>query len=117
MSLANLIRYGKDGPAGSFDDMWLPVFGGEVLMAYAERNLFLDKVDYKSITSGNSAKFPATWKIGSEYHEAGAELLGLDVETREYTITLDDRPLVSHFTVDDIDEMMSHFETRSKFAA
>lgn len=118
MATSNLIRFLSDTAKATptATDMLLPVFGGEVLTAFEEYNQFLDKVNYKTITSGNTMKFPATWKIGSEYHEAGTELLGLDVETKEFTITLDDRPLVSHFEVDDIDVALSHFDVRNELA-
>lgn len=97
-------------------DMLLPVFGGEVIAAFEEANQFLPLVNYKSIQSGKDMKFPAVWKIGSEYHEAGTELLGLDVDTKEYTISLDDRPLVSHFEVDDIDISLAHYDIRAELA-
>jgi hypothetical protein len=119
MSTSNQIRF-LQNTANSVPtptDLLLPVFGGEVLTAFEEYNQFLDKVNYKTITSGNTMKFPATWKIGSEYHEAGTELLGLDMSTKEYTITLDDRPLVSHFEVDDIDTALAHFDVRNEIAS
>lgn len=121
MANSNLIRFGTN-VANSLasqtpSDLWLPVYGGEVLTAFQEYNQFLDKVNYKTMTSGTEMKFPATWKIGSEYHEAGMELLGLDVETKEYKISLDDRPLVSHFEVDDIDVAMAHYDVRSELAS
>jgi hypothetical protein len=96
--------------------MWLPVYGGEVITAFEEFNQFLPKVNYKTMTSGNTMKFPAVWKIGSEYHEAGTELLGLDVDTKEYSISLDDRPLVAHFEVDDIDSSMAHYDARTELS-
>lgn len=121
MATTNLIRFGTDmalaAGSQSPSNMWLPVYGGEVITAFQEYNQFLDKVNYKTITSGTTMKFPATWKIGSEYHEAGTELLGLDVETKEYSISLDDRPLVAHFEVDDIDTAMSHFDVRNELAS
>jgi hypothetical protein len=119
MANTNLIRFGQNlaNASPTPSDMWLPVYGGEVLTAFQEYNQFLDKVNYKSMTSGTTMKFPATWKIGSEYHEAGTELLGLDVETKEYSISLDDRPLVAHFEVDDIDTAMSHFDIRNELAS
>lgn len=114
----SLIRFGRNTANASpaFNDLWLPVFGGEVIAAFDDYNVFSNLVMNKVISSGQVAKFPATWKIGSEVHEAGTELLGLQTELREYSITLDDRPIVSHFEVDDIDEAMSHFEVRSEFA-
>jgi hypothetical protein len=121
MANTNLIRFGTNTALAAASqtpaDMWLPVYGGEVLTAFQEYNQFLDKVNYKTMTAGTTMKFPATWKIGSEYHEAGTELLGLDVETKEYSISLDDRPLVAHFEVDDIDTAMSHFDVRNELAS
>lgn len=119
MANTNLIRFGQNlaNASPTPSDMWLPVYGGEVLTAFQEYNQFLDKVNFKTMTNGTTMKFPATWKIGSEYHEAGTELLGLDVETKEYSISLDDRPLVAHFEVDDIDTAMSHFDIRNELAS
>jgi hypothetical protein len=119
MATTNLIRFGSNAALASPtpSDLWLPVYGGEVLTAFQEYNQFTSMVNHKTLTSGTTMKFPATWKIGSEYHEAGTELLGLDVETKEYSISLDDRPLVSHFEVDDIDVAMSHFDTRNELAS
>lgn len=121
MATSNLIRFGTNMALATASqtpaDMWLPVYGGEVITAFQEYNQFLDKVNYKTLTSGTTMKFPATWKIGSEYHEAGTELLGLDVETKEYSISLDDRPLVAHFEVDDIDVAMAHFDVRNELAS
>lgn len=114
----SLIRFGQNtaNATPAVNDLWLPVFGGEVVAAYDELNLFDKMITRRTITSGQTAKFPATWKMGSEIHEAGAELLGLQTELREYSISLDDRPVVSHFEVEDIDQMFAHFEVRAEFA-
>lgn len=115
----SLIRIGRNSAVASPDpsDLWLPIFGGEVITAQRESYLFPMFVNTKPSTNGQVAVFPATWKIGSEYHQVGDEMLGLQTELREYVIPLDKRPLVSHFEVDDIDVAMAHFETRSEFAA
>lgn len=120
MSYSNPIRFGTNeglGSAKTPSDLWLPVYGGEVLAAFDTQLNFAGKVKMRSIESGTTAKFPVTWKIGSEYHEVGSELLGLDSPLREATISLDDRPLVSHFELDDIDVAMAHFEYRAEMAA
>lgn len=118
MSVTNSLRFLRNEALASptTTDMLLPVFGGEVIASFEEANQFLPLVNYKQMTSGKDMKFPAVWKIGSEYHEAGTELLGMDVDTKEYTISLDDRPLVAHFEVDDIDVAMSHFDIRNELA-
>jgi len=118
MSVSNTLRFLRNtaNATPTVTDMLLPVFGGEVITAFEEANQFLPLVNYKTMTSGKDMKFPAVWKIGSEYHEAGTELLGMDVDTKEFTISLDDRPLVSHFEVDDIDVSLAHFDIRSELA-
>lgn len=119
MSYSNPIRFGTNSGATvpTPGDLWLPVYGGEVLAAFDTALNFAGKVKMRSIESGTTAKFPVTWKIGSEYHEVGSELLGLDSPLREASISLDDRPLVSHFELDDIDVAMAHFEYRAEMAA
>lgn len=118
MATSNTLRFlqNQANASPTPTDLLLPVFGGEVIAAFEEYNQFLPLVNYKSMTSGKDMKFPAVWKIGSEYHEAGTELLGMDVDTKEYTISLDDRPLVSHFEVDDIDVSLAHYDIRSELA-
>lgn len=119
MSYSNPIRFGTNSGLTNYtsSDLWLPVYGGEVLAAFDTALNFAGKVKMRSIESGTTAKFPVTWKIGSEYHEVGSELLGLDSPLREATISLDDRPLVSHFELDDIDVAFAHFEYRAEMAA
>jgi len=118
MATSNTLRFLQNQALASPTptDLLLPVFGGEVIAAFEEYNQFLPLVNYKQMTSGKDMKFPAVWKIGSEYHEAGTELLGMDVDTKEYTISLDDRPLVSHFEVDDIDVSLAHYDIRGELA-
>ena len=121
MSYSNPIRFGTNSGLPVADqlssNLWLPVYGGEVLAAFDTSLNFAGKVKMRSIESGTTAKFPVTWKIGSEYHEVGTELLGLDSPMREASISLDDRPLVSHFELDDIDVAFAHFEYRAEMAA
>lgn len=119
MSVSNPIRLGADSKlvSPSFDDLLLPVFGGEVLMRYNESIVATNMVRRRNITSGNTARFPRLGGIGAERHAVGSKLLGLDAERTEITIGLDERPLVSHFRTDDIDEMLSHFESRSEMSA
>lgn len=96
-------------------ELALDIFGGEVLSAFDLAVLTLDKHEVKTLRNAKSAKFPKVWKASSEYHTPGVELLGTDIDTTEIVVTVDDI-LVSHFAVSDLDEMLSHFETRSKFA-
>ncbi|SFZ81665.1 hypothetical protein SAMN02983003_0623 [Devosia enhydra] len=94
----------------------LDIFGGEVLTAYDMALQFADKVQSRTLGGGaRSARFPKIWKASGEYHTAGKELLGNEIETGEITITPDEL-LVSHTAIYDLDDMLSHFDVRSQFA-
>lgn len=94
----------------------LDIFGGEVLTAYDLALQFADKVQNRTLGGGaRSARFPKIWKASGEYHVAGKELLGNEIETGEITITPDEL-LVSHTAIYDLDDMLSHFDVRSQFA-
>jgi hypothetical protein len=52
----------------------------------------------------------------AEYHTPGAEILGQDVKKTEKILTID-RLLISHIFIDDLDDMMTHFDLRGKYSA
>jgi hypothetical protein len=97
-----------------FDNMWLPIYGGEVLAAYDENLILRPLIKTQTIESGNTAEFPLTWKVKAERQGAGQEMFGQDTPTGKRTIGLDDRPMVVPLEWDDIDALMSHFEVRSE---
>jgi hypothetical protein len=94
----------------------LDIFGGEVLTAFDLATITLDKVQTRQLSGGaRSARFPKTWKATAGYHAAGQEMLGDPIATGEISISVDDI-LVSHVSIYDLDEMLSHFEVRSQFS-
>jgi hypothetical protein len=119
MTVSNPIRFGSNSAlaAPTYDDLYLPIFGGEVLTRFNEYLSASASVKRQTIMTGNTAVFPRLGGIGAERHAVGSKLLGLPGQQSEITITLDERPLVSHFRLDDIDRAMSHFEIRSEMAA
>jgi hypothetical protein len=118
MTLTNAIRFTSNAALASpaVGDLYLPVFGGQVLTRYSEYLGITSMVRKQQIASGDTATFPRLGGIGAERHAANTQLLGLSAESTELSIGLDPRPLVSHFVIDDVDEMLSHFETRSHWA-
>ena len=119
MANSSPIRYGKDFTQGSnatFSDLFLPVYGGEVLAAFEEMSVAKDIVRTMTMPSGVSMEFPMIHKMSAERHAAGTELLGTDIQTAKRTISIDERPLVAHFDLDDVDQAMAHYETRSEIA-
>jgi hypothetical protein len=115
MANATPLNPGQVNGAGDTRALYLKVFGGEVLNEFEKENVTLDKHTIRTITSGKSAQFPATGRIDAFYHTVGAEILGQAANQNERTILIDDM-LIAPFFLADIDEAMSHFETRSEYA-
>ena len=109
-------RFGYGQSTSDDRNLFLKVFGGEVLTAFTEAVITLDKHNVRTIEHGKSAQFAKTWKATSAYMEAGQQMLGNDIDTTEVTITIDGL-LVSHTAIYDLDEKMSHFDVTSEFSA
>lgn len=108
------VRFGK-GQSNPVDNrsLYLDLFGGEIITAFDNATVTLDKHTIKSLSGGaKSYRFPKTWKAEAEYHTPGQELLGNDFTTGELTINVDDI-LVSHYAIADLDRILSHFDMRS----
>ena len=112
------VRFGK-GASSPVDnrDLYLSIFGGEVLTAFDSATVTLDKHFVKPLSGGaKSFRFPKTWKASAEFHTPGTELLGNDLSTSEQIVTVDDI-LVSHYAIADLDRILSHFDMRSVISA
>jgi hypothetical protein len=55
MANATVLSIGQVNGAGATDALFLKVFGGEVMTAFAENNVVMDKHMVRSIASGKSA--------------------------------------------------------------
>lgn len=97
-------------------DLWLPVFSGEILSRFNEYLTMSDKVRTATISEGTTAHFPSLGKMDSEIHNRGDVMLGMPSEQTERTISLEDRPVVSHFETDDIEKMLTYYEGRMELA-
>lgn len=115
MANATVQRFGANNGGGDKTELFLKVFGGEVMVAFEEANVSLDKHTIRTISSGKSAQFPATWKVSASYHTPGAEIVGQASNVSERVIAIDDL-LIADVFLANIDEAMSHYETRSTYA-
>lgn len=115
MANATVTAFGQNNGSGLTDALFLKVFGGEVLAAFETANVTLDKHTIRSIISGKSAQFPATWKVGAAYHTPGAEIVGQTSNVSERVITIDDLLVASVFMAS-IDEAKSHYDVRGEYA-
>ena len=105
-------RLGQINASGDDKALFLKIYGGEVLTAFAENTVSLDKHIVRTIQHGKSAQFPATWKAEAFYHTPGKEIMGQQIKHGERVITINDL-LVSPVFVANIDEAMNHYDVRS----
>lgn len=114
-------RVGQQNAAGDALAQFLKVFSGEVLTAFAESNIMFNGSAeggsthlVRSITSGKSAQFPASWKATAAYHTPGNELTGQAIKHNERIINVDGL-LTSSVFLANIDEAMNHYDVRSEY--
>lgn len=115
MANATPIRVGQVNGAGDTDALFLKVFSGEVLTAFETAAKSLDKHFIRTIQSGKSAQFPATWKVTGGYHTPGTEIVGQTSNVNERVITIDDL-LISSVFIPSIDEAKNHWDYRSIYS-
>lgn len=108
------VRPGQVNGAGDPEALFLKLFSGEVLAAFERENQFLNRHMVRTIQSGRSAQFPATWRNSASYHTPGTLITGTNVNTNERVITIDDL-LISTVSIANIDEAKNHWDYRSVF--
>ena len=105
-------RLGQINANGDGKALFLKIYGGEVLTAFAENTVSLDKHIVRTIQHGKSAQFPATWKAEAFYHKPGQEVMGQQIKHGERVIAINEL-LISPVFVANIDEAMNHYDVRS----
>lgn len=109
------MRVGQVNGSGDAKSMFLISWSGEVLTAFEEANVMLNRHTVRTISEGKSAKFPATWKVDASYHTPGTMIVGQASNVAERTIAIDDL-LVAPVFIPSIDEAMNHFDYRSIYS-
>lgn len=115
MSNANPSRVGQAGLSGATDALFLKVFSGEVMSTFNSQTVMKEKTRIRSINNGKSAQFAAIAKTVAEYHTAGAEILGNNIEHGEKIITIDDL-LIANTFISKIDEAKNHYDVRAEYS-
>ncbi|MBA1211534.1 phage capsid protein [Pseudomonas oryzihabitans] len=115
-------KIGLNQGKGSTDtdalSLFLKVFGGEVLTAFARRSVTMDKHMVRTIQNGKSAQFPVMGRTKGYYLKAGENLDDKrgDIKHSEKTITIDGL-LTSDVLIFDIEDAMNHYDVRSEYSA
>lgn len=111
----------KDGAAAASGneyarELFLKLYGGEVMTAFAENNVMADKHFVRTISAGKSAQFPATWKTDAAYHVPGTQLTGSQSVAGNERVIHVDGFLISDIFVAEIDELVSHMDLRMVYS-
>jgi hypothetical protein len=106
---------GQVNNAGAQDALFLKVFSGEVMTAFAEGTVTEGRVITRTISNGKSAQFPIMGKTTAAYHTPGVEITGGTLPANEQVITIDDL-LVSSLFLSNIDEAKNHYDVRGPYA-
>lgn len=109
------LNIGQVNGVGATDALFLKVFSGEVLTAFETASVTADKHFVRSISTGKSAAFPATWKVTGGYHTPGTEIVGQAANVNERVINIDDL-LISSVFIPNIDEAKNHFDYRGTYS-
>lgn len=107
------------GGAAGDNKMWLPIWSGEVMRAFDQYRMFEPLVESRTISSGRVMEFPITGTVAMmPAWGAGQELVGgiEDSASTTFAVSLDARPIASHFELDNVDLMITQWEYRSELA-
>jgi hypothetical protein len=120
-----MTRSGQVNSLNSSSALFLKVYAGEVLTAFEQASVTMDKHVIRSIKSGISAQFPIVWKTGTPSYAyinsstdtavAAKSLDGMPINKAEKVISIDGLLLADHF-VNNLDEAMNHYDVRSIYA-
>ena len=115
MANANVSLQGAVNSAGDDRALFYKVFTGEVLAAYAAKNVMESRHRVRNIQNQKSASFANTGKAAGRSHTPGTEITGQDMAHNETVITVDDL-LISDVFIADIFEAMNHYEVRGEYS-
>ena len=115
MSNSTVSRLGQVNQAGLDDALFLKQFGGEILTEFEIATVFKPRHFVRQIRNGKTAQFPNIGMVDSAYHVPGQFIDGQRVNHAETVISVDGL-LVAPVFVQQIDELMNHYDVRGPYA-
>ena len=112
------VNQGKGASGTDTLALFLKVFGGEVLTAFARTSVTTSRHMVRSISSGKSAQFPVLGRTQAAYLQPGENLddIRKDIKHTEKTIIIDGL-LTADVLIYDIEDAMNHYDVRSEYTA
>ncbi|MEL6509041.1 MAG: phage capsid protein [Pseudomonadota bacterium] len=96
--------------------LFMQEFTGEVIAAFDEMNVFMEKHMVRTISSGKSASFAHLGKANARYHVSGTPVLGNNkIKANETVIKIDDK-LIADVFIDELEEAKNHYDVRSEYS-
>lgn len=114
-------RLGQVNAAGDAKALFLKKFAGEILTAFHDAQVMMDKHLVRTIENGKSASFPATGTATAGYHTPGQNILDGNnsllnsINHNEVIVNIDDLLIAATF-IANIDEAMNHYDVRSIYS-
>lgn len=108
---------GQNLSAGTRDALFMKMFAGEVLTAFARNSVMMDKHMVRTIPHGKSASFPVMGRTHAKYLTPGNSLddQRKKMENTEKVIVIDGL-LTADCLITDIDDAMNHFDVRTEYS-
>lgn len=108
---------GKDLSAGERDALFMKVFSGEVLTAFARNTVMMSRHQVRTIDHGKSASFAVMGRTRAKYLAPGNSLddQRKKFEHTEKVIAIDGL-LTADCLITDIDDAMNHYDVRVEYS-
>ena len=109
---------GQSEGAGDARALYLKLFSGEVLTAFARKNMAMGMVKTRTISGGKSSQFIVTGKFDEANvvaHTPGTDISTNILKANERVITITDRYYHSVF-LDDLEMKLAQYDIRSEIA-
>lgn len=114
-------RPGQNNGTGDAQALFRKQFAGEVLTAFKNTTVMMDKHTVRTIQSGKGADFPVTGTAIAKYHTPGKRISDPangylnQILHGQRTINIDDL-LISPVFIANLDEAMNHYDVRSIYS-
>jgi hypothetical protein len=114
-------RPGQVNGSGDAEALFRKQFAGEVLTAFKNTTVMMDKHTVRTIESGKGADFPVTGTAVAKYHTPGKRISDAangylnQILHGQRTINIDDL-LISPVFIANLDEAMNHYDVRSIYS-
>lgn len=111
-----LSRPGQQNKSGDTEALFMKVFTGEVMTAFAEVNIMKDLHRVRTIDHGKSASFAVLGKAAARYHVAGTAIVGSNqIAANERVINIDDL-LIADVAIYDLEDAKNHYDVRQEYS-